>query len=94
MKKSIAFVICILLSVLCFAQGYVNVKCNVVDVNGKPISGASVMALGTKLTFTTDNKGTIEVRIPETVNYFRVRKYGYISENVKVKPNVKAVLKI
>lgn len=92
MKRILTVLIGLFLGMLTFAQDLVLVRGSVTDENGKPLSGASIVAVGTKMTFKTSDSGAFEVKIPSTVNYLQIKKPGYVSKNTKVSSFIRVSL--
>ncbi len=56
---------------------FVNVTGRVVDINGQPIAGATVLVKGSKAGVRTDQNGTFRINVPAENPYIVVSFVGY-----------------
>ena len=79
----------VLIPAMAFAQGGNKVQGTVLDENGEPVIGASVMVVGNKGTGTvTDINGNYVLTVPQGTK-IRVSYIGYNTEEVKAGTDVK-----
>ncbi|MCR4773613.1 MAG: SusC/RagA family TonB-linked outer membrane protein [Prevotella sp.] len=85
MKKLLFTLFCVMLSCVAFAQG--QIKGTVIDENGEPIIGASVLVKGTKTGAVTniDGQFTLNASAGSTIS---VSYLGYKSQQVKAKSGI------
>ena len=83
MKKILMAIVGITLGIMCYAHDFVNIKGTVVDPEDKPIAGASVLVVGTRLSLITNEAGVFEARIPDYVNYLIVKKPLYFDQIIR-----------
>lgn len=75
-----------------FAQN-TQVKGNVVDENGMPVIGASIMVKGTTLGTVTDLDGNFVLEVPANGKQLEISYIGMEKQTVAVSSNVKVLLK-
>lgn len=92
MKKVIPFGISLALcSTLAMAQ--TPFKGTVVDENGEPVIGASIIIVGTTTGTVTDFDGGFTLTAPEGSKQIKVSYVGMVSQTVEIKPDLKITLK-
>ena len=94
MKKLIAVLIVLFAGLHLNAQDFMSVKGTVVNASGTPVVGATVTAVGTRVSARTGTGGSFEMMIPNTVRYVRVQKSTYLAKNVQVRSSMKIILEI
>lgn len=90
MKKLIVVIFGILLSFSLFAER--TVSGIVVDVNGNPVIGATVMVVGTQLGTITDFDGLFSLSAPDDASEVVVSYVGMASQQLPIKASMRVVL--
>lgn len=90
MKKLLTLLMLICVSLTMAAQKHVSGV--VVDKNGEPIVGATIMAKGTTQGTISDIDGKFEMKVPQTVKILSVSFVGMKTVEVAAGQNVKVVL--
>ena len=68
-------------------------KGKVLDENGEPVIGASILVVGTNRGTITDVDGSFTLTAPEGSGQIKVSYVGMVSQTVGIKPNLKITLK-
>lgn len=68
-------------------------KGKVLDENGEPVIGASLLVVGTNRGTITDIDGSFTLTAPEGSGQIKVSYVGMVSQIVGIKPNLKITLK-
>lgn len=94
MKKLFTVLLLLAVCLALQAQDFTKVKGVVVDASGTPIVGATVTAVGTKVSTRTGSGGSFELMVPSSVRYVRVQKSMYLAKNAAVSGSMRVSLEI
>ena len=92
MKRFTMTAACLLMGMTAVMAQNTKVTGQVLDENGEPVIGASVVVKGTTIGTVTDFDGNFTLDVPSNEKHLEISYVGMKKVEVRVSPQVKAVL--